>query len=199
MCGEYGEKGRPHYHAILFGHDFADKATWKEKEDENTLYISETLDNLWQKGFTTVGTVTFESAAYVARYIMKKTTGKALDEIGKNGLRPYENYCSKSGEVIPIIPEYTTMSRKPGIGKYWYEQYAKDVYPSDFIIINGKRVRAPKYYDGLLERESESKIEEQKASRRKLAKKYSENNTLERLAVRRKVKESQVNQLSRTI
>ena len=70
-CGEYGEKlGRPHYHACLFNFDFEDKILWKEINGQK-LYISQSLSELWPFGFSTIGEVTYQSAAYVARYIMK--------------------------------------------------------------------------------------------------------------------------------
>uniref|UniRef100_UPI0040482461 rolling circle replication-associated protein n=1 Tax=Shewanella sp. TaxID=50422 RepID=UPI0040482461 len=78
QCGEYGSKThRPHYHACLFGHDFKDKTLWQKGSDGTPLYISSSLQDLWSSdghsiGFSTIGTVTFQSAAYVARYIMKK-------------------------------------------------------------------------------------------------------------------------------
>lgn len=79
MCGEYGENfGRPHFHACLFGHNFDDLTLWKV-QNKQKLYRSKTLEELWPFGHSSVGTVTFESAAYVARYIMKKVTGEAAE------------------------------------------------------------------------------------------------------------------------
>nr|QJB20072.1 MAG: replication initiator protein [Microvirus sp.] len=81
MCGEYGENfGRAHFHACIFGLDFPDKTKWKKGKGDNiTLYRSKILEELWTYGFSSVGTVTFESAAYVARYITKKITGEAAE------------------------------------------------------------------------------------------------------------------------
>lgn len=198
-CGEYGtENNRPHYHACLFNHDFKDKTLWTER-DSIKLFVSEELMDLWPYGFSTIGDVTFDSAAYVARYITKKITGKALDKTSANGLKPYELYDSESGEIIKQQPEYTTMSRRPGIGKDWYEQYKSDVYPSDFVIVNGKRVRPPKFYDGLLEKQHQEQFERQKSKRRKQARKWEHDNTPERLAVKHKVKKAQYNQLVRNL
>lgn len=147
-CGEYGTKlGRPHYHACLFGYDFPDKTILKparlrisqnhfKAPNDFTLYTSKTLEKLWGKGFVTIGEVTFESAGYVARYIMKKWKGKK-EEISKY-------YGDKA-------PEFALMSRRPGIGKEWFEKFINDCYPKDFTTINGKKVKPPKYYDYLLE------------------------------------------------
>jgi len=129
-CGEYGEKfGRPHYHACIFNFDFGDKKLWKNLRG-NKLYTSENLEALWPFGFSTIGDVTFESAAYVARYITKKITGPMAQK----------HYGNKK-------PEYTTMSRRPGIAKGWYEKYKHEVYPRDELIIRGKKMKPPKFYD----------------------------------------------------
>lgn len=198
-CGEYGEENkRPHYHACLFNHDFQDKQQWTVRNGTK-LYVSEELMNLWPYGFSTIGDVTFDSAAYVARYITKKITGKALEETNSQGLKPYELYDSNTGEITKIQSEYTTMSRRPGIGKDWYEKYKDDVYPSDFLVINGKRMRPPKYYDGLLEQEHEEQYDRRKHERRINAKRFKHETTPERLTARHKVKRAQLRQLKRTI
>lgn len=132
-CGEYGDdNGRPHYHACIFGYDFEDKKVWRMSRD-NPLYTSESLNKLWPFGYSIIGTVTFKSAAYVARYIMKKVTGQKAEE----------HYQGK-------IPEYTTMSRNPGIGKGWIEKYSLNVLKDDLIIIDGVKHHAPKFYDKYL-------------------------------------------------
>ena len=80
-CGEYGEEnGRPHHHAIIFNHDFADKKVWKTNNGV-VLYRSKMLEELWPYGFATVGCVSFESAAYVARYITKKVNVEACSNL----------------------------------------------------------------------------------------------------------------------
>ena len=80
MCGEYGEQlGRPHFHACLFNHDFDDKKLWKTTDSNSKLYRSKELEELWPFGYSSVGDVNFESAAYVARYIMKKVNGEAAE------------------------------------------------------------------------------------------------------------------------
>lgn len=90
--GEYGDKTqRPHYHVILFGHDFSDdRKLYKQRE--NPLYESKTLSDAWPLGFANFGDVTFESAAYCARYCLKKVNQKDVDY----------DYCTdiETGEVF---------------------------------------------------------------------------------------------------
>lgn len=133
-CGEYGDQlGRPHHHACLFNIDFSDKTLWSVR-DGIKLYRSKILENLWPHGASTIGDVTFESAAYVARYVVKKITG----ELSKN------HYKGK-------LAEFCTMSRRPGLGKNWQKKFTDDIYPKDFIVIRGKKSKIPKYYNSQYE------------------------------------------------
>ena len=86
MCGEYGEKlGRPHYHACLFNFDFPDKELHTISKG-NRVYKSQALEKLWGLGHCWIGSVTPQSAAYVAGYVMKKITGdKAQEHYGDTG------------------------------------------------------------------------------------------------------------------
>lgn len=144
-CGEYGElNSRPHYHACIFGFDFPDRELFSSR-DNIKLYRSKSLEQLWPYGFATIGDVTFESAAYVARYIMKKVNGERAED-------HYKSVDLDSGEVFDIKPEYVTMSRRPGIAAVWFEKFGNEVYPDDFVVIRGKKMRPPKFYDALLER-----------------------------------------------
>lgn len=182
-CGEYGdETNRPHYHSLLFGLDFADKKFWKQTSNGDNLYVSETLNNIWGKGFCPIGDVTFQSAAYVARYIMKKITGSAADE----------HYDGK-------LPEYTSMSRRPGIGTNWYEKYSSDVFPEDFVILNAKKFRPPKFYDKLLEKDDIKTFDKLKLQRQIGLSKYASNNTPERLEIRREIQDRKLELLPRSI
>lgn len=187
-CGEYGEKnGRPHYHACLFGFDFPDKKLWKISNGCR-LYISDSLQALWPYGFSTIGDVTFESAAYVARYIMKKINGDRADD---------HYYDRVTGQIIN--PEYTTMSRRPGIGRGWYEKYSSDVYPHDYVVVNGVKCRPPKYYDGVLKTDRPYEFEEIKNDRLTRAEKHADNNTTDRLLVRESIANARLKMLKRSI
>lgn len=192
-CGEYGENfGRPHYHAILFNFDFADKVLWKQTGRGDRLYISDDLSSLWPFGYSTIGDVTFESAAYVARYVLKKVTGDAASS-------HYTWIDPETGEVFERKPEYCTMSRRPGIGKNWYEKFKDDVYPSDFMVSRGVKMRPPKYFDSLYEAEFPDDFEKLKRKRLLGAKKHADNNTPERLKVREEVQVSKLKLLNRSL
>ncbi len=150
MCGEYGERTyRPHYHVLLFGYDFANDRF--RRPDSSGLYSSPTLDATWQNGACYIGDVTFKSAAYVARYTLKKT------KEAQDGFQPFR---TSTGEVVP---EFINMSRNPGIGSAWFDRFKKDVYPSDEVVINGSKYRPPGYYDRKL---SEKELRNIRAKRR---------------------------------
>lgn len=192
-CGEYGDlRSRPHYHACVFNFSFGDMVPWRI-DGENKLYVSKALDRLWGKGFATIGEVNFETAAYTARYILKKA-------LGKNATEKYMEIDNETGEIKrEILPEYTTMSRRPGIGAPWLEKFHKDVYPSDEVIVRGKRMKPPKFYDEIMERAQERMIKKLKILRKGKAEKNEENNRSYRLAVREKVKMESIKKLSRRI
>jgi len=201
LCGEYGEKlGRPHYHAIVFGHAFPDKVPLSSMSygggvrSEFQLYDSAALRAVWGKGDVRVGTVTFESAAYVANYATKKITGP-----------------SAAAHYQGRKPEFLLMSRKPGIARAWYEKYSSDVYPSDEVIVRGKETRPPRYYDQILEKDNPVLLESIKAKREAQAEKLeaytlhdghvvhvAPGRNARRLAVREKVAKAKASLKSRT-
>lgn len=131
-CGEYGSlNGRPHYHAVIFGYDFPDKMPLT-KSDKNMLYTSDELSSLWQFGISSIGEVSLESCAYVARYSMKKASSSKVDE-------------------------FLLMSRRPGLGASWFLDHKDIVYLSDHIYGKfGKShvASVPRYFDKLAEREN---------------------------------------------
>lgn len=134
-CGEYGEKRlRPHFHVLIFGHRPEDLVELPRRPGLNApLYTSNQVSLAWEnRGFISVGQVSFESAAYTAGYVMKKQFGKNAPE-----------YYGKLG----LTPEFANMSRKGGIGRSWIESFHSEVYPTDEIIIRGKPQKPPKFYD----------------------------------------------------
>lgn len=182
LAGEYGEKTfRPHYHALIFGYMPEDLVLYKN--GNNPLYLSPKLQKIWGKGIVTVGNVTYESAAYTARYIMKKIDGDKRELIGENGLKHYE-WLDDDGVIHEQIPEYIAMSRRPGIGNKWYELYKNDLYYHDHAISQGKKLKVPKYYDKLLDATNPQLLAQLKKDREVKAHKGFEHQTRERLDIR---------------
>lgn len=71
LTAEYGKRThRPHYHALLFGVDFAeDRQFYKKSKRGNAIFMSSTLNKIWNKGICTVDCVNVSSK--VARYCTK--------------------------------------------------------------------------------------------------------------------------------
>lgn len=148
-CGEYGDRTwRPHYHLVLFGFGFPDRYPWKQSGSGFTLYRSPLLDRLWAVdgrplGHAEIGTVTAESGGYVARYVLKKVGGAPAKD---HYLRPHP----VSGELFQVEPEFALMSSRPGIAGAWFDKFEGDVFPSDFLVLDGAKVPVPKYFSGKL-------------------------------------------------
>lgn len=180
--GEYGElHGRPHWHALLFGVDFNDKKLHKQTIKGFNLYTSATLNELWPYGFSTIGDLTFESAAYVARYVMKKKTG--------DGDRTnYQIIDLETGEINIRRKEFNTMSRRNGIGSSWLTKYQDDVYANKGkVILRGHEHNPPRYYDKLYAKIDQLAIEGYKHARYIESLAQREHQTPERLAVQEQV------------
>lgn len=198
-CGEYGDGyKRPHYHALIFGYDFPDKQLWSYGQGKDKLYRSTQLERLWDKGHSSIGNVTIKSAAYCARYTLKKVRGLRLKERDpKTDLLPYQTIDYSTGEIIDLQPEYTTMSTHPGIGRDWYEKYKSDVFPDDYVVVNGRKKPTPKYYRNLLEQSDPAISRELREKRVAQALLHAEDQTHERLLVREQVKTAQTRRLER--
>lgn len=204
MCGEYGSEEhtqRPHYHAIVFGYHPSDKKVFKHKDGIIT-YSSDELDNIWGLGYSTTGDVTFESAAYVARYTMKKINGNLREKINpETGLRPYERVHLDTGEIWEVLPEFALMSRGGrngrGLGYSFFRKYQADIYPWDEVIVNAHPQRPPRYYDSLFEEKEPEIFETIKELRCANMEKHKKDNTRARLAQREKVKLAQISKLKR--
>lgn len=194
MCGEYGSKNnRPHYHAILFGVHFSDRQLVQTR-DGIRVYTSELLAKCWPHGSHEIGSVTFQSAGYVARYILKKQQGDA-DEL-------FERYAlidPATGEMTSRTLEYTRMSLKPGIGKLWYDTYKNDLFPQDIAITpDGREMPVPKYYRELLKKDDPKLYEQLRKTRLEKAR-DNPDNTPERLAVRHLCRQAKTQNLKREL
>lgn len=202
-CGEYGDNfGRPHYHVVLFGYGFPDKTIWRKSPSGHELYRSPLLESLWPFGNSEIGTVTAQSGAYVARYVLKKIGGAPADD---HYTRPHPI----TGELHRVPPEFALMSSRPGIAGDWFDKFEGDVFPSDFLVIDARKVPVPKYFseklkgrnldasrlreiDDLTPYRDKRRIESRTPQR-------VENRTKERLAVREEIQAARNKRLKRDV
>lgn len=136
VAGEYGARyGRPHWHALLFNCRFPDQERFY-----NGSYRSSTAEKLWGNGEVHIGEVTPASAAYCAGYTVSKVHGSEADD-------HYEDVVNvATGEVFRRRSEFASMSRRPGLGAWWFEAFGSDVFPHDFAVLDGKRHKVPRFY-----------------------------------------------------
>ena len=137
MCGEYGsETARPHYHMLIYNLPIYDLKFYKANIQGDLLYNSDELEELWSHGFVVIGKFEWKTAAYTARYVLKKFKGKTKEETE-------EHYKS-----VGLLPEFTRMSRCPGIARSYYDAHVHEIYKNDEIILPcGRITKPPKYFD----------------------------------------------------
>ncbi|WNK13502.1 MAG: replication initiator protein [Microvirus sp.] len=193
MCGEYGSTTlRPHYHACIFGYQFPDLGLYKSTDSGHFIYTSPSLNKLWPLGHASIGELTPQSAAYTARYVMKKVTGQAAQS--------HYTHIDADGVIHEIQPEFCRMSLKPGVGARWFDKFHRDMYPHDYLVNSkGAKVPIPAYYDKLLKRKDPDTLEQIKQSRELTGREFSSNNTTERLAVRETVQAAKIRNLKRSL
>lgn len=198
MAGEYGERNfRPHFHCLFFGFRFPESEFITRSRSggppgPHRIWRSDLLDSLWGLGFSSVGELTFESAAYVARYVMKKRTGPMAGDA-------YKRVDLTTGEVVDVRPEFCRMSLKPGIGASWFERYQAEVFPHDRVIVRGKEAKPPRYYLQLLERQDPAAREAVRLNRRVAAWGAAAEQTKPRLAAREAVAAARCRSLRRKV
>jgi hypothetical protein len=141
-------------------------------------------------GYSSVGTVTFESASYVARYATKKITGAQSDT---HYLRLSD---PQTGELSSVKPEYCAMSN--GIATSWFDEFWSDIYPHDFIIVNGRKFSPPRRYDELLLLKDPDMHAYIKSKRIKNGD-SNPNNSLDRLFIREFIQNVKKEKLIRTL
>lgn len=176
MCGEYGpQTQRPHMHAIIFGLHLTDLVPYAKSAQGYQYYTSESLQRAWSVrstiedlfgqesvtplapiGYVVVGEVTWETCAYTARYIMKKLNG------------PEAKFYSD----FNLEPPFVLMSRKPGIGRQYYDDHP-DLYQYEYINIStptgGRKFRPPRYFDKLYDIDHPEELAQIKEIRRRQA------------------------------
>lgn len=158
-CGEYGDKSkRPHYHAIIYGYNFdGDRYQFGKSEDGFPQFRSPTLEKVWTYGYSMICDVSWQTCAYVARYVTKKKKGLKKD---------YYEYFN-------ITPEFSLMSRRPGIGYQWYQDNKDRMYEFGHVYLpkgdGAIRARPPAYFDKLYDIEHHEEMEKIKKSRQHIA------------------------------
>ena len=136
-CGEYGDKTqRPHYHIIIFGLEIDDLFKWKKTQD-GIYYISQSIAKTWGNGNIIIAPVSHKTCAYVARYSLKKLTGKL-----KNTKKAS---CYNETGLI-LHDEFAGMSLKPGIGYKHYDKYKHDMFKHGYVRTNDRDHPIPKFY-----------------------------------------------------
>ena len=189
---EYGALlSRPHYHLMIFGWE-PDDITMIGKSNGEDLFTSDYLQKKWNKGFISIGECTVETAAYLARYCLKKINGKNKDE-------HYVRDDPLTGIVHRLEPEKICASN--GLGKAWIQKYWRDVYPDSRILAwKGEVLKAysvPRYYDNEYEKIDPEALEEVKLARKKRAL-ANIHNRPDRLEVRHQCQKLRNKKLSRS-
>lgn len=133
VTGEYGEENkRPHWHAILFNYRPQDQPQkpLRKTERGELVFRSPLLEQIWARGNTEYGSVTPESAGYVARYAAKKLVH------GSDGSHPFQ-------------PLHRTSSKR-AIGRSWLEKHWQLTFAQGYVSIpSGDRMveeKIPRYY-----------------------------------------------------
>lgn len=183
VSGEYTpdpHKSRPHYHLVIFGLDLTDLEPTGAKNG-NTYYHSQLIADTWGRGFVTIGeSVTRSTCVYVAGYLLKDTA--------KQWEWDWAWPHVMTGEIVKRKPPYCKMSNRPGIGKAWYDKFTSDVFPDDFIVMDGKKFATPGYYRTQLQKTNPELFDELRAKREQklLSRNYRLDNTPQRIAVKEK-------------
>lgn len=158
-CGEYGSKnGRPHFHVILFNCPLPDCVPLRPGDVDHCMYYSSDLiSSVWKNGFSYVGEVTFDSCAYVARYVLKK-------------VQDDESVIHSDD----FVPEFIIMSRKPGIAYDWFMLNKDKIYQTDEILLTDRKNRLIKlkpcrYFDNYYDVDHHEELLEIKANRQLVA------------------------------
>lgn len=192
-CGEYGSKpdhpfmnifgdlslGRPHYHAIIFKQDFrSDRKLHSRSGAGCDVFTSERFSSFWDHGFCVLSDVSPQSIAYVSKHNFKKISGRDAPEY-------YSRVDALTGEFVYVKPEFSRMSLKPGIGAGWLERFGEsDVFPHDNVVVDGRVLPVPKYYQKRFKELHPLQAEWQEYERFLVSQKHADDQTPERLAVR---------------
>lgn len=175
--GEYGDKNqRPHYHCIFTNKGFADRKWCANGSTGEKLYESKILNELWPHGYAHIGDVSYKSAMYVARYVLKKVSPELYGE-------RYERIVA--GKQIFVPPEFAVMSRRPGLGRPFYDLYKEELLANDSCIVDGHKSPLPRYYSNVFKAEDPDAYERLRKQRKRESVEYRADHPEEQQWLRR--------------
>lgn len=197
ICGEYGGKTkRPHYHAILFGCELPIESFYAPRIKNNEVYYqNKIIEKLWTKGISNITECSWQTIAYVGRYITKKIIGNE-SEI---------EYALRGQQK-----EFLHVSKNPPIGYKYYLEHKLEIYDQDRIPIlhKGKTVyvKPPKLYDKYFEKEHPEKFNTIKKKRQreqmkqlKIKAMKTDHDEWAQLQIERRTKEAKTSTLKREL
>lgn len=148
-CGEYGDRTyRPHFHGIYFGLAIPDLEFYRS-DGRFSYYTSEYLKRIWQRGFVVVARACWETAAYCARYVMKKSKGMNKAVYDDFGIEPEFVLMSRGGSS----PDGNNLG---GIGKRYFDEHGKEMFEYDRVYVDtgkdSKEFVPPRYFKKLFDK-----------------------------------------------
>ena len=81
-------------------------------------------------------------------------------------LDAYRVIDPETGEFFDRVREYNCMSRRPGIASGWFSQFSGSVYPHDYVVVGGRKMQPPRFYDSRYEIDHPDDFEIIKSARR---------------------------------
>lgn len=121
--GEYGEQTRrPHYHIVIFNEDFMSSRYYYSISD--SMYGNSELQRTWGMGQVTISELNMARAKYTAGYVTKKINDQDT---------------------------FSLMSRKPAIGRYWFDEHKDNIRRLEKVVVDGKEYPIPKVYRNWVE------------------------------------------------
>ena len=108
---------------------------WSVTDQGFTLYKCPELEEIWNRGNVLLSSVTWETCAYVARYVTKKLNGDAAQFYNE----------------FNIEPEFSLMSRRPGIGNQFFLDHPEIIERGIHVSAGSRAINdvVPRYYKNL--------------------------------------------------
>lgn len=157
LSGEYGDKTkRPHYHMLMFSDTKINDLVYLSKNKDNDFYFnSNQIRSIWKHGNIVIANFSPKTAAYTARYTLKKLYG---DE--KKSLMEFRS----------LEPEFMLCSKKPPIGwTYFYENKDNFLKTDTLVYWQDAKLQKLKIPNSFLLKFNNLDVEQIKFKRKKAA------------------------------